>query len=91
MDNTKPQTLKILFVNIGSQPISLEKVEVPLLDRESNMKVILDGLNRIGKQCHALLKIGNRLYVCDHKARKGPSDDYYRHEVKYHPYAGELA
>ena len=86
MDNTEP--IKILFVNTGVNPISFEKSEV---DAANVKEYILNGINKLGKQSHALIKFKDRLFVCDHKARKGPSADYYRAEVKYHPFASELA
>lgn len=84
------KTLTILFVNTGTHPISTEKVVAPLGKKEDNEKTILDGLNRLGKQCHALIKLNNKMYVFDHTARKGPSTFYYRHEINYHPFSSEL-
>lgn len=91
MENTTPEIVKILLVNTGSTPISTEKMEFNAVEKDTIQKAILDGINRMGKQSHALIKYQGRLFVCDHKARKGPSDGYYKHEVKYHPFAGDLS
>ena len=89
MDN-QPDVIKILVVNTGSTPISTEKYEFASTEGEKAREKILEAINRLGKNSHALLKFRNRYWVADHKARKGPSTDYYKHEVKYHPYMKEL-
>lgn len=90
MDN-QPEVIKILVVNTGSTPISTEKYEFASTDGEKARTQILEAINRLGKNSHALLKFRNRYWVADHMARKGPSKDYYKHEVKYHPFMKELA
>ena len=88
MDN---ENTHILLINTGTTPISFEKMVFSNKDKDGIQNAILSGINRLGKQSHALIKFKNRLFVCDHKARKGPSTDYYKHEVKYHTFASELA
>ena len=85
MDNTAPETIKILVVNTGSTPISTEKYEFASTEGNKARETILEAINRLGKNSHALLKFHNRYWVADHTARKGPSKEYYKHEIKYHP------
>lgn len=84
------ETVKILLVNTGVEPISTTKLEFNQPDKATIEAAILDGINKLGKQSHALGKYKGKLFVFDHTARKGPSASYYRHEVKYHPFASQL-
>lgn len=90
MVNT-PEPIKILVVNTGSTPITTEKYEFDSTESEKAKNAILEAINRLGKNSHALLKFRNRYWVADHTARKGPSKEYFKHEVKYHPMMKELA
>lgn len=83
-------TVQILLVDTGKTPITFEKMELPANDRERIHDTILSALNRLGKLAHALLKYQGEYWVADHTARKGPSKDYFKHKVKYHPYMKEL-
>jgi hypothetical protein len=90
MDTTL-EIVKILLVNTGETPISLEKYEFPASDTKGIQEKILTSINRLGPNSHALLKYKNRFWVADHTARKGPSKEYFKHEVKYHKFMEELA
>ena len=68
----------------------LEKYEIDATEKEKIQDTILEAINRLGKSSHALLKYKDRFWVADHTARKGASKEYYKHEVKYHPYASQL-
>jgi len=83
-------TAKILVVNTGATPITFEKYEIAAIEKEKIQETILEAINRLGKSSHALLKYKDRFWVADHTARKGASKEYYKHEVKYHPYASQL-
>lgn len=90
MENTTPDIVKILVVNTGATPVSTEKFEFPANEAANIQNRVLESINRLGKNSHALLKYKNRFWVADHTARKGPSKEYYKYEVKYHPMMGEL-
>lgn len=90
MENQPIEVVKILVVNTGSTPISTEKYEFPATDSKGIHDKILEAINRLGKNSHALLKFKSRFWVADHTARKGPSKEYFKHEVKYHPMMKEL-
>jgi hypothetical protein len=85
------ETVQILLVNTGTTPIALEKMTFKSTEKDAMQSAILNGINRLGKQSHALIKFRDRLYTCDHTARKGPSTGYYRKEVPYHTFASELS
>lgn len=82
--------VQILLVNTGATPITTEKLEFPASATTAIHDAILSGINRLGKQAHALLKHGGNYWIADHTARKGPSKEFYKHSVKYHPYMKEL-
>ena len=89
--DTTPEVVKILIVNTGATPISTEKYEFHSTDTKAIQEKVLESINRLGKNSHALLKFKNRYWVADHTARKGPSKEYYKYEIKYHPMMKELA
>lgn len=84
-------TVQILLVNTGSTPIQTEKHEFAVTEGPRMREFILNSLNRLGKTAHVLAKTNGKYWVCDHTARKGPSKEYFKHEVRYHPYMKELA
>ncbi len=93
MDTTTPQIAKVLFINTGTNPIEKERKDLSLAtpaDKEVAKKVILEALNRMGKAAHALVLVGTKYYVADHKALRGESTDYFTTSVNYHPYKSEL-
>jgi hypothetical protein len=88
----EPITVQLLVVNTGATPIHKEKHVFTKSTDGTVKQFILDELNRLGKTAHVLAKLGSgKLFVCDHTARKGASKEYFKHEVKYHPYMKELA
>ena len=84
------ETVKLLVVNTGTEPISLTKIVIPSTDRETIHDTILSNLNKFGKLCHILAKYGNRYFILDHTARKGHNKTYHKVEVEYHRYMKEL-
>ncbi len=85
------KTVKLLAVNTGSEDLILEKLELPANDREKIKTTILDSLNRMGKQSHVLIKYDGELWVAKHTADRGPSSEYFRVPIRYHPKAALLA
>ncbi len=81
----------VLLINTGANPITTEKHVLEASDPSTVQNTILSGINRLGKLAHALIRYKTRYWVCDHTARKGASKEYYKHEVRYHPYMKELA
>ena len=84
-------TVQILLVNTGATPIHTEKHEFAVTEGPRMREFILSSLNRLGKSAHLLAKVKGEFWVCDHTARKGPSKEYFKHQVRYHPYMKELA
>jgi hypothetical protein len=84
------EIVKILGVDTGKEPIQFEKLEISNENPALIKKTILEMLNRMGKNAHALCKFRNKFFVCDHTAKRGPSSVYVRSEVRYHPYIEEL-
>lgn len=91
MENNNPEVVKILVVNTGSTPISFEKYEFQSSESKTIQEKILERINALGKNSHALLKYKNQFWVADHTARKGPSKEYYKHKVDYHTFMTELS
>ena len=87
MDNK----VQILLINTGSTPISTVKYVFEPIAKQEIHSTILDGLNRLGKLAHVLIKYRGEYWVADHTARKGASKEYFKHQVRYHPYMKELA
>jgi len=90
MDNTV-NTVKVLVINSGVTPIQTEKYEFAETEGLKVKETVLAALNRMGKAAHALIKYKGKLWVADHTAEGNtPSAEYFRHEVKYHPFASEI-
>ena len=90
MENT--ETIKILIIDSAQTPIHTEKYEFNASDGDKVKETILSSLNRLGKATHALIKYKNKFYTADHTAQgKIESTNYYKTEVKYHPFMKELA
>lgn len=83
-------TVKLLYVNTGSEDLILEKAELPANDKQTIKTTILDALNRMGKQSHVLIKYEGKLWVAKHTADRGPSSEYFRVPIRYHPKAAML-
>jgi hypothetical protein len=87
MDNK----VQLLAVNTGSAEIILEKHEFPATESEVIKTTILEALNRMGKSAHILMKYQGQLWTASHTAPRGPSKDYFKSRVRYHPYASKLS
>lgn len=88
------ETVKLLVVNGGTTPISTDKHVLPINTADDARKMqefILTSLNRLGKMAHVLIKYKGEYWVADHTARKGPSKEYFKRQIKYHRYLKELA
>jgi len=85
-------TVKILIINSGVTPIQTFRHELPAADKQNIKDTILSELNRLGKQTHALIKFKDKFWVADHTQQgKANSQEYHKHEIKYHPFMRELA
>lgn len=88
MENT--ETIKVLVINSGTTPIHTEKYEFASNDSTAKEQ-ILAALNRLGKATHALIKYKGKLWIADHTSQGNtPSTEYYKSEIKYHPFARDL-
>jgi hypothetical protein len=79
--------LKLLAIDTGTEPITVEKVTLPTDDRDALKANILGLLNRHGKNSTVLLKWKSDYWTCSHTSKRGPSSTYYKQKVKYHPYS----
>ena len=86
----KPKVIKVLIVDVGSDPIKTEKLEFPLTERELAKVTVLSVMNRMGKNSEAIVKLGETLTMYSHTAARGPSTELYRSKIKYHPLAEML-
>jgi hypothetical protein len=82
--------LKFLTINTGSAELKVEKHEIENPEPATVKVKILTALNEMGKSAHVLLSYDGKLYTCTHTAARGPSKDYFRTPVRYHPYASQL-
>jgi hypothetical protein len=85
------KALSFLTINTGSVDLGVTKHEIANPDPEVVKKTILDSLNSMGKSSHVLLKYNGKLYTCHHTAARGPSHNYFKSKIKYHPMAAQLA
>ena len=83
------ETVKVLVINTGVSPVETERFDLPA-DPNVTKKTILSYLNKLGKSSHALVQVGKKFYVCDHTAPRGPSKEYAKSEVRYHPFMSKL-
>jgi len=89
MSNTT-EIVKVLVIDTGKEPIVKERLDLSSENPFTVKKTILEVMNRMGKNAHALIHFKGKWFVADHTAKRGPSDAYFRTEVHYHPYMGEL-
>lgn len=80
-------SLKLLAIDTGTEPITVEKVTLPTDDRAELKRVTLELLNKHGKNSHCLLGWKGELWMCSHTAARGPSDSYFSQKIEYHPYS----
>ncbi len=77
--------LRLLAIDTGTEPITVEKLTLQTEDRDALKANILGLLNRHGKNSTVLLKWKNEYWTCSHTAARGPSSTYYKQKVRYHP------
>lgn len=82
--------LKLLAIDTGTEPITIEKVTLPTDDREALKDAILNLLNTHGKNSHVLIGWKGELWMCSHTAKRGPSNTYFKQKIKYHPMSSEV-
>ena len=82
--------IKVLVVDTGTVPLSYKKFEFPDVASSPVKQTILSAINTSGKKSHALIKRGKKYWVARHEEGKGPSEDYIKDEVTYHPLMKEL-
>lgn len=82
--------LKLLAIDTGTEPITVEKVTLPTDDRDALKANILNLLNKHGKNSHVLIGWKGDLWLCSHTAKRGPSNAYFKQKVKYHPMSDEV-
>ena len=86
------ETVKVLVIDSGKTPIATERFEFAETEGVKIKETVLAALNRLGKASHALIKFKGKFWVADHTASgRTPSKEYYRYEIKYHPYVQDLA
>lgn len=83
--------VRMLAINTGSAELKVEKHEFPESQSDKIKETILNCLNAMGKSSHVLIKYEGKLYTCTHTAARGPSSEYFRTAVRYHPFSKQLA
>ena len=87
--------ITLLAVNTGSidtTSVALEKREFTQPEFGKIKVIVLELLNSMGKSSHVLIKNHDgKLFTAHHTAMRGPSTEYSKAEVRYHPYAGQLS
>lgn len=76
------ETISVLAINTSVNPISTQLHDVVEVEAET---VLLDLLNKMGKNAHLLAKWGSKIYAIHHTAPRGPSKRYYKAAIHYHP------
>lgn len=82
--------IKVLAINVGSDPIKTERFVFPLNEREKAKQTVLTVLNQMGKQAEAIVNVGDRWWLYSHTAARGPSSELYVEKLNYHPLMSEL-
>ena len=88
--STTSEIVRILTIDTGHDPIRTEHIDVSSDNPAAIKKAVLDGINRFGKNAHALISFRGKWFVADHTAQRGPSSDYVKSEVHYHPFMEEM-
>lgn len=83
-------TMKVLIINVGTNPIQSEKFEFPIRERELAKTTVLSVMNRMGKNSEAIVKHGDKWSMYSHTAARGPSKELFHSKLTYHPMMGEL-
>lgn len=82
--------LRLLAIDTGTEPITVEKVTLPTDDREALKANILKLLNKHGKNATVLIGWKGELWTCSHTAKRGPSNTYFKQKVRYHPMSDDV-
>ena len=82
--------MKILVVDVGSEPIRTEKFEFPITERELAKTTVLAVMNRMGKNSEAVVSLGGKLTMYSHTSARGPSKELFRSTINYHPLADQI-
>ncbi len=83
--------IRVLAINVGSEPIKTEKLTFPLTERELAKQTVLTVLNKMGKQAEAIVNVGDKWWLYSHTAARGPSSELHVDKLSYHPLMGELS
>lgn len=83
--------VKLLAIDTGSTELKVTRHEIPASESQKLKDTILTSLNEMGKSSHVLISYNGKLYTAHHTAARGPSSEYFRSEVRYHPMAAQLA
>lgn len=89
--DTTTKVMKVLVINVGTDPIKTERFEFPLHAKELARKTVLDTMNRMGKNSEAIVRVGTTITKYSHTAARGPSKELFPAKITYHPLASEIA
>lgn len=84
------QKIKLLVINVGTDPIKTEKFEFPIGEAKIAGAAALEVMNRMGKNSEALFKKANVVWLLSHTAARGPSKTLWHSKINYHPLMKEL-
>lgn len=84
MSDTIP-TLKVLVINVGTEPIQTERFEFPIREKDLARQTVLNVMNRMGKNSEAIVKHGDKWSMYSHTAPRGPSKELFHSKLTYHP------
>lgn len=87
---TTSKVMKVLVVNVGTEPIQTEKFEFPLAEKDLARQTVLSVMNRMGKNSEAIVLLDGQLHMYSHTSARGPSKELYRAKINYHPLASQL-
>ena len=91
MNDTK--IVRLLSIATGSADVAVttKKIELPASNPAVVKETILSELNRMGKSSSVIGAFKGKLYHFSHTAARGPSDSYFKSEIRYHPMAEQIA
>ena len=82
--------LRLLAIDTGTEPITVEKLTLQTDDRDALKANILGLLNKHGKNATVLIGWKGELWTCSHTAKRGPSNTYFKQKVRYHPMSDDV-
>jgi len=80
------EIVRILTIDTGHDPIRMERIDISSDNPAAVKTAVLEAINRFGKNASALISFRGKWFVADHTAARGPSSDYVKSEVHYHPF-----